>query len=257
VALVEHERLGATAVLTFNRPEKLNALSRSMLDELNTLLDRVEVDADVRVLVLTGAGRAFVAGADIAEYVDAKSAEFVDYQLYSRRTFDRIERFPKPVLAAVNGYALGGGLEIVLCCDVVLASEAARLGLPEGRLGLCPGGGGTQRLTRAIGKYAASDVLLSARRLTAEDAHNLGLVSAVTSPGELQAAALAKAEEIAQVAPLAAQSMKTLVREGFDAPLATALSLEQSALFHLRQTDDATEGVRAFVEKRPASFRGR
>ena len=256
--LVLLEAREATAILTFNRPEKLNALSTPLLREFETHLRRVEQDTAIRVVVLTGAGpRAFVAGADIEEYANQTPPEFVEYQRWSRRLFTTIERFPKPVIAAVNGYALGGGFEIALCCDVLVASTNARFGLPEGLLGLCPGGGGTQRLARAVGPYVAADVLLSARRLTAEEARALGLVAEVAEPERLLDVALDKAQAMIKVAPGAAREMKRLIREGLDSPLETALSLEQEILFRLAQSKDAAEGIRAFVEKRTPRFGGK
>jgi enoyl-CoA hydratase len=211
--LVRSERRGRAAVLTFDRPDKLNALSTPMLEQLATRLDEVESDPGVRAVVLTGAGpKAFVAGADIEEYSRQEAEQFAAYQRFSRQLFTRIDGFPRPVIGAVNGYALGGGFEIALCCDVLVASSNARFGLPVGLLGLSPGGGGTQRLTRAVGPFVAADVLLAARRLTADDAHRLGLVAEVVEPGALLDAAVAKAEAMAKVAPLASGEMLGLIR---------------------------------------------
>ena len=251
------ERRGPAAVLTFNRPDKRNAITSGMLRELDRRLVEVEADPTVRAVVLTGAGdRAFVAGADIGEYAEGDHEEFVRYQQESRRVFSRIDVFPKPVIGAVNGYALGGGFEIALCCDVLVASRTASFGLPEGLLGLSPGGGGTQRLTRAAGPFVAADVLLAARRLSAEDAFRLGLVADVVDPGELLAAAGAKAEAMAKVAPLSALEMLGLVRTGTEAALEAGLTAEHEALFRLHRSADAAEGIRAFVEKRDPRFTG-
>ena len=291
------ERRGPALLLTFNRPGKLNAISAAMLRALDLALGEAERDPEVRALVLTGAGpRAFVAGADIAEYAAAGHQAFVRYQAESRRLFSWLDAFPKPVIGAVNGYALGGGFELALCCDLLVASDRARFGLPEGLLGLSPGGGGTQRLTRAVGPFVAADLLLAGRRLTAEDAFRLGLVAEVVAPERLLEAALAKAEQVARVAPLATGAMLELVRtameapleEGLDreqdalaraeqvarvAPLATramlalvrtametpleeGLTMEQEALAGLHQTADAAEGIRAFLEKRAPRFTG-
>ena len=251
------ERRGPALVLTFNRPEKLNAISSAMLHALDEGLDHAGADQSVRAVVLTGAGdRAFVAGADIAEYAEADHEAFVRYQKESRRIFTRIDRFPKPVIGAVNGYALGGGFEIALCCDVLIASRNARFGLPEGLLGLSPGGGGTQRLTRAAGPFVAADVLLAARRLSAEDAFRLGLVVRVVEQRELLDAALAKAKEMANVAPASSRGMLGLVETAMEAPLEEGLSAEHDVLFRLHRTADAEEGIRAFVEKREPRFTG-
>jgi len=253
--VVVRERRGSTAVLTFNRPDKLNALSTRVLERLEAELIDVESDASVRVVVVSGAGdRAFVAGADIEEYFRLDHDGFVAYQHRSRRVFSRLDAFPKPIIGAVHGYALGGGFEIALCCDILVASERAQFGLPEGMLGLSPGGGGTQRLTRAVGPFVANDVLLSGRRLTAEDAFRLGLVAQVVSPGDLLDAAFTKADAIAKSAPLALREMSALVRVAGDALLEDGLDREQAALARLRQTEDAEEGIRAFVEKRAPRF---
>lgn len=256
--LVLVERRDAVRMLTFNRPEKLNALSTPMLDELERALDDARDDPATRAVILTGAGdRAFVAGADIGEYAEQTDEAFGVFQRTCRRIFDAIDLFPDPVIAAVNGYALGGGFEIALSCDLLIASEHARFGLPEGLLGLSPGGGGTQRLTRAAGPFIAADVLLSARRLTADEALRAGIVSEVVEPGSLLDAALAKAEAIGKGAPLAVREMLELVRVAMDTPLGDGLDREHEALVRLRRTDDAAEGVRAFVEKRAPRFEGR
>ena len=253
-----HRRWGSASVLTFNRPDKLNAISSTMLRELDRRLGEAERDAGVRAVVLTGAGsRAFVAGADIAEYAAGDHQAFVRYQAESRRLFSWLDDFPKPVIGAVNGYALGGGFEIALCCDLLVASTNARFGLPEGLLGLSPGGGGTQRLTRAAGPFVAADVLLAARRLTAADAFRLGLVAEVTEPERLLDAALAKAEQVAKVAPLASGAMLGLMRMAMEAPLEEGLTREQDVLIRLHRTADAAEGIRAFMEKRAARFTGK
>ena len=256
--VVRAERRGPAVVLTFNRPDKLNAISSTMLGQLESRLEQADRDAAVRAVVLTGAGdRAFVAGADIGEYAGQAEEEFRAYQRRSRSVFSRLAAFGKPVIAAVNGYALGGGFEIALCCDVLVASASARFGLPEGLLGLCPGGGGTQRLTRAAGRYAAARVLLFADRLTADEAVQLGLVARVVEPGALMDAALDLAGRAARVAPLAARAMKHLVAVAGEVPLADGLDREHQALFGLYRTRDAAEGIAAFTGKRQARFEGR
>lgn len=255
--LVLVERRDAVRVVTFNRPEKLNALSTPMLGELERALDDARDDPSTRVVILTGAGeRAFVAGADIGEYAEQTDEAFDAFQRTCRRIFDAIDLFPVPVIAAVNGYALGGGFEIALSCDLLIASDNARFGLPEGLLGLSPGGGGTQRLTRATGPFVAADVLLSARRLTAEDALRAGIVSEVVEPGSLLDAAFTKAHAIVECAPLAVREMLGLVRVAMETPLADGLDREHESLLRLRRTADAAEGVRAFVEKREPRFEG-
>jgi enoyl-CoA hydratase/carnithine racemase len=255
--LVLLERRDTSAIATFNRPEKRNALSTPLLLRFARVLDEVEADPSVRALVLTGAGpKAFVAGADIAEYAEQDDAAFEAYQRRSRELFDRLDAFATPVIAAVNGYALGGGFEIALACDVIVASDAAQFGLPEGRLGLSPGGGGTQRLTRAGGPYVAADVLLFGARLSAERAHQLGVVAEVCALERLPEVAAARAAEAAALGPLAVREMGRLVAHALDDPLVDGLAAEHEALLRLRRTRDAEEGVRAFVEKRPPRFEG-
>jgi enoyl-CoA hydratase len=251
------ERHDAIALITFNRPEKLNALDTPLLERLEGTIGEVEADAAIRAVVLTGAGpKAFVAGADIREYAGQTREAFAAYQRRSRAVFDRIDAFPGPVVAAVNGYALGGGFEIALCCDVIVASSNAAFGLPEGSLGLSPGGGGTQRLTRSVGRFVASDVLLSGRRLAADEARTLGLVADVVEPAALLDAALDKAGAMSRMAPLAAREMKRLVALALDAGIEDGLTAETEALLRLFDTRDAAEGIAAFVEKRRPTFEG-
>ncbi|MFQ3568324.1 MAG: enoyl-CoA hydratase-related protein [Aggregatilineales bacterium] len=257
--LVLFEKLEPKIVLlTFNRPNKLNALSTGLIAELASHLKTIEADPEVRVVIMTGAGeRAFMAGGDIKDYNSYDFQGFVHHQFVARELYDSIERFPLPVIAAVRGYAMGGGFELALCCDIIIAAEDAIFGLPEGTLGLSPGGGGTQRLTRACGRYVAADLLLAERRLDAQRAYQLGLVAEVTTPEALIPKCVEKAHAIIKVAPLAVREMKRLIRQGEDAALPTALSFEQEVLFRLYNTEDAKEGVRAFVEKRPPNFTGR
>lgn len=241
--------------LLFNRPDKLNALSTPLMAEFDAALDAAIEDPEVRVLVLRGAGgKAFVAGADIAEYQGNKRPEFIAYQMNSRRVFDKLEHLPKPVICAIDGFALGGGFEIALCCDILIVSPDAQLGLPEGQLGLSPGGGGTQRLVRAVGKFAASDLMLAGWRLSGQRAFDLGIAAEVTD--DVDAAVMKRARACLKVAPLAQAEMKRLMREGFDAPIESAKSFEQEVLFRLYSTADGQEGIDAFLEKRAPAFQG-
>ena len=243
--------------LTFNRPDKMNALSTPLIRTLEAELDSIATDQTVRVLVLTGAGdRAFVAGADIAEYRGNRPKAFADYQFEARRVFDKLETLPKPTIAAIRGYALGGGFEVALCCDVIFCAESARLGLPEGLLGLSPGGGGTQRLTRAVGKHMASDMMLAARRITGERAFQLGLAAAVLPDDELLDAAIERARQMLKVAPGAQAEMKRLIRQGQDMALPAGLGFEQEVLFRLYGSGDGQEGIEAFLVKRDPNFKG-
>jgi enoyl-CoA hydratase/carnithine racemase len=244
-------------LLTLNRPEKLNALSTKLLAEFSAALDAVAADPSIRVLILTGAGdRAFAAGADIAEYQGRREKAFMDFQFEGRRINDRLEAFAKPTIAAVNGYALGGGFEIVLCCDMIVVSTSARLGLPEGLLGLSPGGGGTQRLIRSLGRHVTADLLLTAWRMKGERAHQLGLAAALCEPEALIPTAIDKARAMLKLGPLALAEMKRLIRLGADAALPTALAFEQEVLFRLYCSADGQEGIDAFLEKRSPNFKG-
>jgi len=217
----------------------------------------VEADRDTRVVILKGAGeRAFAAGADIAEYQGRREAAFIAFQFAGRKINDRLEAFRKPTIAAVNGYALGGGFEIALCCDIIVVSTSARLGLPEGLLGLSPGGGGTQRLIRSLGRHVAADLLLTGGRMKGERAYQLGLAAALCEPDALLRTALDRARAMLKLGPLALAEMKRLVRIGADAALPTALALEQEVLFRLYSSADGQEGIDAFLQKRPANFKG-
>ena len=254
--LVEDSR-DSVAVLRIEREEALGALSRGMVEALESYLGGLARDGSARALVLTGTGKGFIAGADIGEYDGVTQAAFDDYQRLSRRTFDALEALPQPTIAAVNGYALGGGFEVALACDLIVASTAARFGLPEIKLGLLPGGGGTQRLPRAIGTRAAKELVLTGRSMRPDEAERRGLVVAVTEPDELMPVALDLAERLAAGASLAIREGKRLIDDGVQAPLPTGLALEQRVLSNLYATDDAREGIRAFLEKREPRFGGR
>jgi enoyl-CoA hydratase len=255
--ILRGEPMPGVVSLTFNRPDKLNALSTPMVRQFESEIDAIAADSSVRAVILLGAGgKAFIAGADISEYRDHQVAAFNAYQFESRRVFDKLEALPQPVIAAISGYALGGGFEIALCCDILICTASAQLGLPEGLLGLSPGGGGTQRLTRAVGKYMASDIMLAARRISGERAFQLGLAAEVVGEEELLEAALTRARGVLKIAPLAAREMKRLIRQGPDAALPTALAFEQEVLARLYGTQDGQEGIAAFLDKRKPEFKG-
>ncbi|MCG5214083.1 enoyl-CoA hydratase-related protein [Streptosporangium soli] len=256
-----HEHLvetceGAVAVLRIDREEALGALSKSMVGALGDYLRGLRGRTDVRVLVLTGTGRGFVAGADIGEYHGVDLPAFDAYQRLSRSVFEELEQLPQPVIAAVNGYALGGGFEVALCCDLIIASEHARFGLPEVKLGLLPGGGGTQRLSRAIGTRATKELVMTGRVMKADEADRLRLLHRVVPAADLLPTALALAQEIAARAPLAVREAKRLIDDGVQQSLGAALSTEQSVLSRLFATADAAEGIDAFVAKRDPRFSG-
>ena len=250
------ERHGPVAVLRINREQKLNALSREIFDALQDYLDQIERDEALYATILTGTGRAFCAGADIGAYWQQDMSAFQEFQHRGRLLHDRIEKHPKPVIAAINGFAFGGGFELALACDFIVANEKAQFALPEPSLGLVPGGGGTQRLPRVVGKNRAKELLLTGRRLSAQEAYEWGIVSVVTAVGEEVAIACGLGEKIARQAPLAIRALKRLVNEGMDAPLETALSYEQQTLVTLYTTADGQEGIAAFMEKRGPLFTG-
>jgi enoyl-CoA hydratase len=254
--LVE-DRRDQVAILRVDREDRLGALSREMVKALRRYAEGLADDPDVRVLILTGTGRGFIAGADINEYEGVDQATFDAYQRLSRQTFDAIEKLPMPTIAAVNGYAFGGGFELALCCDLIVASTSARFALPEVSLGLLPGGGGTQRLTRAIGKRAAKEMIMMGRRISPEEAQSFGLIARLVEPVGLMGSALELADELVSKAPLAVREAKRLIDDGVEAPLPAALTLEQRVLSALFATEDAREGIRSFIEKRSPRFVGR
>jgi enoyl-CoA hydratase len=254
--LVE-DRRDRVAVLRVDREDRLGALSRGMVEALREYVAALAEDPDVRVLVLTGTGRGFVAGADLNEYESVDQATFDAYQRLSRQTFDALEKLPMPTIAAVNGFAFGGGFELALCCDLMVASTAARFALPEVFLGLLPGGGGTQRLTRVIGKRATKEIVMTGRHVSAEEAQDFGFIARLVSPEELMDSALDLAGALADQAPLAVREAKRLIDDGAEAPLPAALTLEQRVLSALFATEDAKEGISAFLQKRSPRFIGR
>jgi enoyl-CoA hydratase/carnithine racemase len=248
---------GPVAVLTFVREERLNALDHRTMRELAETFDEFGRDESVSVVVMTGRGKAFVAGADINGYLDIEVLDYVNFQRLGRRMYEAVERCPKPVIAAVNGWALGGGFELVLVADIVIASERAKLGLPECKLGLLPGGGGTQRLPRLVGRNKAKELLMTGEPITAAEGERLGIVNKVVPPEELMDAALSLARTIAERAPQAVRMAKQLVNDGIEAPLETAITMETGMTATLYDTQDAREGISAFFEKRTAVFTGR
>lgn len=252
------EMRGAAALITLNRPKVLNALNSALLHELDTALASLAADPQVRAILLTGAGeRAFAAGADIQELAKLSALEGQQLALRGQRILDRLQRCGKPVIACVNGFALGGGCELAMACTLRIASETAKFGQPEVKLGLIPGYGGSQRLPRLIGKGAALKLLLTGEMISAADALRLGLVEEVVAPGQL----LLRGEEIAQAiaaaAPVAVARCMEAVHTGLDLPLHQALELEASLFGLCCGTEDKAEGTGAFLEKRPALWKGR
>jgi enoyl-CoA hydratase len=245
------------ALVTVDRPERLNALNTQSLQELLESFERLARDSSVRAIIVTGAGdRAFIAGADIAEMKDKGPSEALAFARLGQAVCSAIEAAPQPVIAAINGYALGGGCEIALACDIRLASETAVLGQPEVTLGVPPGWGGTQRLPRVIGPGLARELIYTGRRVGAQEALRIGLVNAVYPPGELLERARALAADIARNAPVAVRLSKEAIRRGLDVDLETGLALEAQAFALAFSTADQREGMSAFLEKRSPEFRG-
>jgi enoyl-CoA hydratase len=249
-------RASGVALVTLDRPDVLNALSFDLLDELAAALDRLDTDPACRAIVLTGGGpRAFAAGADIRELARQTPVSLlVENRL---AVWDRIGAVRTPLIAAVRGFALGGGCELAMSCDIVVAAEDATFGQPEINLGVMPGAGGTQRLTRAIGKARAMDLILTGRTIGAVEAERLGLVSRLVAPDRTLAEALDLATRIAAQAPVAVLAAKEAVRQADELPLSAGLQHERRAFYLLFASDDQREGMAAFVEKRPPQWKGR
>ncbi|MDQ7850873.1 MAG: enoyl-CoA hydratase-related protein [Armatimonadota bacterium] len=245
----------AVAVVQLNRPEVLNALNRALMDELVAVLEDLDRDPEVRCLVLTGSPRAFAAGADIREFAEASVVDML--QAYRFQQWERIRKVAAPLVAAVTGFALGGGNELAMLCDIIIAGESARFGQPEINLGLIPGAGGTQRLTRTVGKYRAMELILTGRQMTAREAEAMGLVTRVVPDELVLSEARALAREIASRPPLAVRLAKQAVLKAFDTSLEGGLDYERKCFYLLFATEDKEEGVRAFLARRPAQFRGR
>jgi enoyl-CoA hydratase len=249
------EQRGRVGLITLNRPKALNALSKGLVADLTAALDAFEADQAVSVVVLTGSEKAFAAGADINELA---AADFVSaYRDDMVRSWDRVAAFRKPLVAAVAGFALGGGCELAMMCDIILAADTARFGQPEITLGILPGAGGTQRLTRMIGKAKAMELCLTGRLLGAEEAERAGLVSRVVPAAELLNEALRMAEKIAGFSLPALMMIKESVNVAHETPLAEGLRLERRLFHALFATEDQKEGMQAFLEKRPPAFRNR
>ncbi|OGQ89681.1 MAG: enoyl-CoA hydratase [Deltaproteobacteria bacterium RIFOXYA2_FULL_55_11] len=249
------EREGPVAIVTLNRPQQLNALSYGLIKELALALEALDQDADIRAIVLTGGEKVFAAGTDIKEMADATP---FDDRLQGRLAFrDRINRISKPVIAAVSGLTLGGGCELAMCCDIIIASETARFGQPEVNLGIIPGSGGTQRLTRTVGKYRAMEMVLTGDFINAAEAHTLGLVAKVVPVEFLIEEAKGIAKKIAAKPPLAVKFAKEAVLKAFETSLGEGLEFERKSFYLLFASEDKREGMKAFIEKRKPEFKGK
>ena len=249
MAFVTLEREGHIALITMNRPEALNALNRQVLEELSQVLDQVEADPELYVAIVTGAGRSFVAGADIGQMSTLSSAEAKAFGLFGNQVFLKLENLSKPTIAAVNGFALGGGCELSMACDIRVASEKAKFGQPEVGLGITPGFGGTQRLPRIVGTANAMELILTAQTINAARALEIGLVSHVYAPEELMDKAMELANAIAANAQVAVRQSKAAIRRGLQTDMATGTAYESEAFGLCFATEDQKDAMKAFLNK--------
>lgn len=253
-----YEKRDGIAFITVNRPKVLNALNRKTVEELQDALLDASDDAAVRVLILTGAGeKSFVAGADIGELAQRTPVDGKDFSLFGQAVFHLLETMSKPSICAINGFALGGGCEIALSCTIRLASKTAKLGQPEVKLGIIPGYGGTQRMSRLCGKGVAHELCLTGEMISAEEAQRVGLVNHIYEPAELLPAAEALAKKIIANAPIAVKYTMGAIERGIEMPQEEGLFLEATLFGLCCATEDMREGTTAFLEKRPAQFKGK
>ncbi len=245
------------ALLTINRPEALNALNPETLEEIDMVLDSIEKNGNVKVLVITGAGdKSFIAGADIKEFPKMNPLQAYKFAEKGQRVFFRLEALPIPVIACVNGFALGGGCELAMSCDFIYASDKAKFGQPEINLGIIPGFGGTQRLARLVGRAKAKELCMTGEMISAEEAKNIGLVAKVFPSEKLLEETLKIASALAQKSQIALRAIKKVIDEGVGMDLRSGCALEANAFGFVFASEDAKEGVSAFIEKRKPNFKG-
>jgi enoyl-CoA hydratase len=254
---IRYEKNGNLAIAAINRPEALNALNGTVLEELSQVVAEVENDAEVRAFILTGEGRAFVAGADIGEQNALDVASARKFSQFGSSIFRRIEKLEIPTIAAVNGFCLGGGCELAMSFDIILASEKAKFGQPEVGLGITPGFSGTQRLPRRVGVAKAKELLFSGRMITAAEAEKIGLVNAVYPAEELMNATIEMAKSFTKNAPVAIKYVKASVDRGMQMDIDGGIALENELYAMCFATEDCKEGLTAFLEKRPAEFKNK
>lgn len=257
MSVVLLEKKGGTAILKINRPEALNSINSEVLQGISDAVDDVAADPEIRVMIVTGEGKAFVAGADIAAMSVMNQEQGLAFGRLGAKVFRKIETMDKPSIAAVNGFALGGGCELAMACDIRIASEKAKFGQPEVSLGITAGYSGTQRLPRIVGKSVAMEMLLTGGQIKAAEALRIGLVSKVTEPEALMDEALDMAARIMKNAPLAVKYTVMAIKEGLEAPMDEAIEIESKLFARCFATEDQKEGMKAFLEKRSAEFKGK
>ena len=246
---------GAIGIVQLNRPKVLNALNFEVMSELVSALEELDREAAVKVIILTGGERAFAAGADLAEMSQATPVDLVLGRRFE--LWDRIRKISKPIIAAVSGYCLGGGNELAMNCDLIVASETATFGQPEVNVGIIPGAGGTQRLPRVVGKYKAMEMILTGKSISADEAYRIGLVNHVVPPESLMDEAKKIATDIASKPPISIRSAKEAILKAQDTTLEVGLEFERKAFYMLFATEDGKEGMKAFLEKRKPTFKGK
>jgi enoyl-CoA hydratase len=247
---------GPVAIVRLNRPEALNALNSTLVREVVDALEDLEMDSSVRCVVLTGSDKVFCAGADVKEMAKL-SADEMSQADHLRSVWERTWKFKKPIIAALSGYALGGGFELAMCCDMIIAAAGTKMGQPEINIGIMPGGGGTQRLTWAVGKYKAMEMILTGEMISAEEAHEFGVVNMIVPAGQHLEEAKKLALEISSKAPLAVRAAKEAVAAAQERGLTDGIEAERRLFYHLFATEDKKEGMAAFLEKRKPNFVGR